>query len=469
MCLSIVALVIVLLFIILGYRFNRSDGRIEQGGLLQFDTRPSGADVAINGTSLGSRTASKATVGAGDHYVTMSRAGYRQWQKSVTVAPGKVVWLDYPRLIPNEVKTENVTSFSRISKSIASLDNKWIAAKEDPGSPSINLVDISREVVKQSVLELPSTSFTAPAAGKTQSFNLETWDPTNRYILVKHIYDDGALEWLVVDSENVAQTVNLTKLLNVAMTKVIFSGASSNTLYVQIAGDVRKLEIAAATLSRPLVSNVAEFSVYDRSSLVYATGLVPDTKSRSVGYYEDGADKPHVLRTYADDGATPLKVAINKYFNEPYVAIAYGELVEVWRGRLPTNDANVTQMISETSFAQPGGAQYLDIRNTGRFIVAQKGNEFQVYDIELKQVTKTTLKNASEPSVKLGWLDGYYAWSDLGGMLRMYEFDGANQHDIMSVMPGQSATLALNGAFLYGFTSADNGTAHLTRARLQIN
>lgn len=469
MCLSVVALVIVLLFIVLGYRFNRSDGRIEQGGLLQFDTRPSGADVAINGANLGSRTASKATVGAGDHFITMTRAGYRQWQKSVTVAPGKVVWLDYPRLIPNEIKTENVATFSRISKSIASLDNKWIAAKEDPSSPVINLVDISREVVKQSLLELPSASFTAPAAGKTQSFNLETWDPTNRYILVKHIYDDGVLEWLVVDSENVAQTVNLTKLLNVAMTKVIFSGASSNTLYVQIGGDVRKLEIAAATLSRPLVSNVTEFSVYDRSSLVYVTSVVSDTNKRSVGYYEDGADKPHVLRTYVDNGAAPLKVAINKYFNEPYVAIAYGELVEVWRGRLPTNDASVVQMTAETSFTQPGGAQYLDIRNSGRFVVAQDGNEFQVYDIELKKVTKTILKNDSEPPVKLGWLDSYYAWSDLGGMLRIYEFDGANQHDIMNVMPGQSATLAVDGTFLYGLTTADNGTVHLTRARLQIN
>lgn len=469
MCLSVVALVIVLLFIILGYRFNRSDGSIEQGGLLQFDTRPSGADVSINGTNLGSRTASKATVGAGNHYITMSRSGYQQWQKSVTVAPGKVVWLDYPRLIPNDLKTENVATFSRLSKSIASLDTKWMAVKEDPSTPLISLVDISREEVRQSSLELPSTSFTAPAAGKTQSFNLETWDPTNRYVLVKHIYDDGALEWLVVDSENVAQTVNLTKLLNVAMTKVAFSGASSNTLYVQIAGDVRKLEIAAATLSRPLVSNVAEFSVYDRSTLVYATGIVPDIKTRSVGYYEDGADKPHTLRTYTDDGTVPLKVAINKYFNEPYVAIAYGEAVEVWRGRLPVGDANVTQMTSETSFAQPGGTQYLDIRNHGRFIVVQKGNEFQVYDIELKQVTKTTLKNASEASVKLGWLDEYYAWSDLGGMLRIYEFDGANQHDIMNVMPGQSATLALDGMFLYGFTSADNGAAYLTRARLQTN
>lgn len=467
MCLSIIALVVVLLFIVLGYRFNRSDGRIEQGGLLQFDTRPSGADVTIDGTTAGSRTASKATVGAGQHFITMNRSGYRQWQKSVNVAPGSVVWLNYARLIPNELKTETTANFPALAQSRASFDGKWIAVKENAASASISLVDISRETVRQSVLDIPTSAFTTPATGKPQVFSLEAWDPTNRYLLVKHTFNDTELEWLIVDTENVAQTVNLTRLVNVPISKVLFSGASSNTVFVRVGTDVRKVEISAGTLSRPLVSNVADFSLYDRSTIVYTTAIVPETGKRTAGYYEDGTEKPHVLKTYENDEKTPLRVALGKYFNEHYVALGHGESTEIYRGRLPTGDATVSVMTLETTITQPGGVEFLEIRNNGRFVVAQTGSDFQVYDNELKQVSKTTLKNASPTTGKLNWLDGYYTWSDLDGTLRLYEFDGTNQHDIMPVVPGQAVTLAQDGIFIYGFTTI-NGSYQLSRSRLQL-
>ena len=468
MCLSVVALVIVLLLIVLGYRFNRSEGRIEQGGLLQLDTRPGGADVSIDGVNLGSRTAAKAAVGAGQHYVTMNRGGYRQWQKSVSVAPGSVVWLDYARLIPSELKTENMASFPTLSQSLASFNAKWMAIKEDPATPQVILVDISRENIKQSSFEIPASVFTAPTAGKAQQFTLEAWDPTNRYLLVKHTYNDTALEWLLVDAENPSQTINITRLVNVPMSNIVFSGASSNVLFVQVGTDIRKIEINSGTLSRPLVSNVVEFSLYDRSTILYTTSIVAETGVRSVGYYEDGAEKPHVLKSFADDGKALLKVALGKYFNDAYVAIAYGEEINVYRGALPSGDATVASMTHQTTFTQPGGAAFMEVRNKGRFIVVQKDGDFQVYDNELKQFTKTSLKNSSGIVSKIGWLDGYYAWSDLGGMLRLYEFDGANQSDIMAVVPGQSVTLAMDGVFVYGMTQSD-GKYHLSRTRLQLN
>ena len=453
------------MLIVLGYRFNRSDGRIEQGGLLQFDTRPGGADVTVDGATLGSRTATKATVSAGQHTVTMSRNGYNAWQKTVNVAPGSIVWLDYARLIPNDLKTEAVATFTHVSGSLVSFDTKWMAVKEDAQTPLITLVDISREAVRQSSIEIPTSTFTASADGKAQSFILETWDPSNRYILVKHVFNGDQLEWLVVDTQNVNQTVNVTKLLNVPMTKVLFSNTNSNTLFVQVGADVRKVDISAATLSRPLVSNVAEFWLYDRSVVVFTTVLSTETGTRSAGYYEDGAEKPHFLKTFTDDGKPPLKVALGKYFDEPYVALSYGEEVSIYRGKMPSGQADVGGMTHEKKFTQSGGVEYLEIRNNGRFIIAQNGGEFQVYDNELKQLNSTTLKE-TVGAKKLNWLDGYHAWSDLGGMLRLYEFDGANQQDIMPVVPGYAATLAQDGVFLYGFTQANDGLS-LSRARLQ--
>lgn len=465
MSVAVVALVVVLLFVVQGYRLNREDGRIEQGSLMQFDSKPNGADVSIDGIPLGSKTASKATVSSGSHFVTMNKDGYRQWQKSVNIAPGAVLWLNYSRLIPVDVPVEKVADFPQVDGSLTSPDNKWMAVKENHVNATISLFDISREEVKVNPIEIPATEYTSPSAGKGQNFSLETWDPTSRYLLVRHTYNDGAFEWLVVDTENPSQTKNITRLLGVTMSKVVFSG-NNNILYVQTDNDVRKVDIGAATLSRPLVGNVAEFAVHDRSTLVFTTLNDPQANNtRSIGYYEDGAEKPHILRSYSDDGKTPLHVAFDKYFGDIYITVAYGESVDVVTGRLPANEEEMAKMTRVTLFNQSTGVDFLEMRTNGRFVIAQKGNDVQVYDLELKNLKKTTLKGPATTK-KANWLDGYNLWSNLDGTLRLYEFDGANQQDIMPALTGQMVSLSPDGTFLYSIAHGENNKIYMTRARL---
>jgi hypothetical protein len=51
-------------------------------------------------------------------------------------------------------------------------------------------------------------------------------------------------------------------------------------------------------------------------------------------------------------------------------------------------------------------------------------------------------------------------------MLRLYEFDGANQRDIMAVTGGQMVTLSRNGTYLYSIGKSTDGQYHLQRVRL---
>ena len=465
MSLAVVALVVALLFVVLGYQFNRADGQIEQGGLAQFDTIPTGADVTIDGVSLGSRTATKSTLNAGSHYFTMTKNGYKPWQKTVSLAPGAVLWLNYARLIPNELKKESVASFASVSSSVASPNEKLIATKEDPSVPAFHLVDISSADTKQKELVLPQGSYTAPAEGKTQQFVLDVWDPSSRYVLIRHLVNDST-EWLVADTQDIAHTKNITALLSVPMAKVLFSNADSNILYVQTDTDVRKVDINAATISRPLVSGVAEFSLFDRSTILYVTQL--DTGVRSIGYYEDGSKKPHTIKTLSDDGKLSLHLALGKYFNEPYLAIAHGDTVDILHGNLPEDEKDAAKLIRETTMTIPGGAQYLDIRTNGRFVIAGSGTDFYVYDNELKQQNKTTLKGEGPVTSNVAWLDNYTLWSNRDGLLRLYEFDGANQSDIMPVANLSMVTLSSDDTYLYAFTAGETGNVQLTRVRLVL-
>ena len=469
MSIAVAALVTVLILIMLGYQFNRADGRIEQGGLVQFESRPTGASVSIDGTAYGSQTNTKATLAAGGHFIKMERDGYKPWQKSVNVIPGSVLWLNYARLIPAELKPTHVAEFSTVTSSAVSPDNKWMMIKDDPATAVLHLADLTGDKVALTELRLPAQSFTPPSAGKTQRFTIEKWDEDSRFVLVRHVRDDTKTEWLVVDTRDAANTKNVTALLGINAKKIMFSTNNGQLLYALTdANDVRKIDLGQATLSGPLVTNVADFSLYDTSVIAYTSLIDPTAKIRTVGYLDEGAKQPRVLRSYTDDGALPLHIRIGKYFDDMYAAIAYGDTIDILVGKLPRDDETSLMKLEGTMTLQ-GGIEYLATRTNGRFIVAQAGSTFSVYDMELKKMSSTSVPGTAAVTRELDWIDNYMPWSDRDGKLRFYEFDGANQHEIMPVVPGQSVTLSQNGKYVYGISKQDDGKTHLSRVQLILN
>lgn len=466
MTVSIVALVVVLVFVMLGYQFNKADGRIEQGGLVQFGTQPAGATVSIDGSDFGTRTPSKTTMLAGQHVVGMNLKNYEIWQKSVDVPAGGVLWLNYARLVPRVLTPGSVADFGTVSSTSTSPNKRWLAIKNEAETPVIQLADLSRDTVAMTKLTISATSFTPAAVGAKDSFSIEAWDPSSRYLLIKHNYGTGLSEWLVVDTRDATNTSNVTQLLAINASKLQFSNSNSRVLYGLIDGDIRKIDLDAQTISAPLVRNVDEFSLYDRATVVYTSRLVDG--QRTAGYYNDGASKPRAVRSYSDTGKVPLHFALGKYYDSTYVAIAYGDAVEILKGTLPSSESDETSSLKAVAtMTIPSGVQELSIITGGRFIVAQHGAAYSVYDLELSKMTTTRLKSGKVPKDKLNWADGYHVLDDQSGTVRMYEFDGANQYDIMPVVPGFSATLSPSGKYFYGITKDAKGY-HLSRVQMVL-
>src|SRR5690606_5213433 len=127
----------------------------------------------------------------------------------------------------------------------------------------------------------------------------------------------------------------------------------------------------------------------------------------------------------------------------------HGNSVEILKGQLVRSDSDDSLSLKTvTTVATPEDISYLSTRTNGRFIVAQHNKSFSVYDLELEKLTTTTVRGDAPLEGELRWLDGYIVWSSLDGMLRTYEFDGANQHDIMPIIPGQNPTLTSNNSYL---------------------
>lgn len=469
MIVAILALVTILGFVIMGYQFNRKDGKIEQGGLVQFASQPGGADITIDNTLFGARTNAKTTLASGRHYISMARSHYQTWSKAVSVQPGEVLWLNYARLIPKDLTIDHVANFAALSSSIASPDQKWIAVTTDPSLPELQLADISQQQVAAPIkLALPATLYTAPSAGKAQQFRVVQWDKDSRYLLVKHTVDGlDHIEWLVVDTQAVNNSKNVSSIVNLPMTQVYFSPASSQALYVQVGTDVRKIDISAGTTSRPLVSNVEDFQLYRDNGIIFTTQIDPTTRQRSVGYVLDSDQAPRILHIVTDDGTSPLRLAIGEYFGDTYVALLDGASLTVRMGSLPKTAADYDAMRQITTQQLSMPATRVSIITNGRFVLAESPSQYTIYDLELHKPTTTILKGVTpDDPAPLHWIDGYMPVADRSGTLRLYEFDGANQHDIMPVDQGQAITLSQNGTYLYAFGKTDDGHYDLRRVRM---
>lgn len=468
MTVSVVTIVTILMFIILGYSFNRQDGRLEQGGLLQFASIPSGATVTLDNVQVGSRTPSKANVDARDHHVRMDIKGYRAWQKSITVQAGGIGWLSYARLVPNDIKVERLRNMPELSASLASTDRKWIVAQENASSSTFTLINIEPDTPKFSSLAIADSLLTPAITPDPQTFTLQSWSKNSDKLLVKRTYDATKTEWFVIDRQNPKDTINLTTSFGINASDIKFGERNGSNAYV-LADDsvIRRIDFGNKTLSGPLAENISEFSVYENNTVVYVTKPDQVTGGKThVGYREGGMDAPQTVFSYAA-GVTDVHVAFGEYYGKKYVGVTHDKIQQVFVGTLPRGDEPAR--LKELGKIELSSAPLrITIGDNGRLAVAEMADGFATYDIELEKPDVTVFTKPATAPRPLQWLDGYLLVSDRGGIARLYEFDGANQQDIMPVYEGHAVSFSGNEKFLYGFSQNADGAPSFVRARLTV-
>jgi hypothetical protein len=465
MTLSVVLIATFIIFFVMGFRFNADDGRIEQYAFLQYASIPSRAAVAVDDVSIGSTTPTKSSTRAGSHKITMTLPGYQTWEKTMVLKPGIITWLNYALMVPENLTTTPVASFKTIYSSLASPKGRSIFIQEKSDTPTFDLVDLSSDSTKKTSITLPASSYSkAGVKGIKHVFDVAKWDEGGRYVLIKHSYG-SASEWLSVDTQNANQTRNLTSLFNISISSIDFIGTSGNKYYVLDSSDVRKLDLSSSTITKPLISNVKSFDIYDSSIITYV-GTDAATGNQVVGLYRDGESSPHVLRSVTDKKAT-VGVATTHYFNEDYLAISINKNVDILSGSYPTKlSDDATSMKTVASFTVKNNIQNLSFSPTGEYIFAQSGADFASYDLEYQTLTQSAIEGTGS-TAGLKWLDDNYVWSSRNDSLTIREFDGANKHTITKTVNGQDVTMTENGKYIYSINQA-SGSYQLQRTLMII-
>jgi len=456
--LSVLIILTVTILFLQGFRLD-SGNRLSQGALLQFDSTPNAANVFIDGKDTKVRTAGKQTVVAGVHTVLFTKDRYEDWTRTIDFAAGTLTWLDYARMVPKERSAETVANFKTIVAAKASPDYKFILLQQAAEQPEFQLADLRSTEVKLSTLTLPTDLYSEPTtAGVTHSFTLDEWNLGGRYILINHKFNDQT-EWLMVDTENVAQSVNVSRLLSVGFKDLHFAGSNGRTLF-GLADDnnIRKLDLSSATISRALVSHVDSFDLFDTNTISYVGTDPANNTKRVAGVYRDGDEQPHVLRT-VDSLDTVLKIAVGNYFNDNYVAIAEGSKVTILTGSYQTtgND-DMTELKQFATMDLPGTVTQLSFSPKSDYILAQAGSSFMTYEIEHTRSSSGGLDpTPAAASTPLQWLDVSHVWNKQSGSLVMRDFDNANIYSINTVAGDFDATLSQNGRFFYSVGKSDDG------------
>lgn len=467
MIVSVAGLVALLFFIMSGYRFNRYDGKVEQGGLVQFDTKPAGADIWVDQAHLANKTPAKITVTAGTHTINMWRDGYHDWRKDVVVKGGTILWLDYARFVPKILQQVTVAPTAKPTSSASSPDSKQLAYMSDTTQPVVSLVNLDTDTPKVTALTIGTAAYTKPAADEPSTFAIDSWSGDNRYLLIRHTFGQK-LEWLTLDTQGAHDAVNVTALFSIEASDVQFSRGDASILYLLTSsGELRRGDVKAKTLASAMVANVESFSQFDNSTVTFVTKVDALTKNRSVGYVTSGASAPRLVRSYADDGTMPVRFAIVRYYNQNHFVLSYGTQVDILTGDLPSSDAkNPAAFETFATFTAQSGVMEISISpESHQFVMVRSDTSVDVYDLELKQVGSTAF---SRPLGAM-WTDEFhYATVADGGSVRLYDFDGTNGHDLLSGSLGGSVAMTPNGKYFYGFTSGQI-TPELTRVKLQTN
>ncbi|MBC7746723.1 PEGA domain-containing protein [Pedobacter sp.] len=447
MTLAVLVLSVFCILLILGFQFNVKNGTLEQGGLFQFRSFPSGASLDLDGKQLSFRTPGKLNAVAGDHTVTMKLNGYQDWQKKTTLKAGELKWLNYARLVPQTITSRTVNTFTNVTDTLPSPDRQWYSLITDLAAPVVTLYDI-RDPKKPvaSNITIPAGSFTT-VAGVPDSFSIDEWDFGARFMLIKH-QSGTTVEFIRVDRTLANETLNVTKEFNLPFSEVHFSGTSGNVFYALNGTDLRKIDLGNKSVSQPLVSDVVRFELYKSNVIAYEATHID---KRIVGVYIN--DEDTLVRSYPLDES--VQIDISSYYDHEYLAIGHGKTIEIIKDPLENTDSAGRVF---ATFTTAYDIAWVQLASSGRFLVAGNGTDISTYDIETDELFisrfEGTAQNVSRP---LQWLDDYYLVSDATSSLVIGEFDGTNRHDIVSVAPGYAVTLSEDGEYLFSIGRTATG------------
>lgn len=443
--LAVLAATAVLVAIGRGYFFDFKTGQIAGGGLILLDSRPSDAQIFLDGEEAGKNTSARIALKAGDYDIKIIKAGYRDWQKRVAVSPSEVTWVRYPLLLSDSISTDTLAPVEAPTIFKQSPDERYLALANGGSTAGIKLIDSNKSEAKD-ILRLTPEQL----AAQTVIESLE-WAADNEHLLIG-LRTPQAANFIVLNAFNLAESVDVSKEFGLVLNNLQVSPRNWRELYWGSPEGLRKLDLGNKTISAVLAPDISTFLVHEEA----------------VFYLQKKAEQLQLVRLERDNQSRVLADNLPSGDYRLNIA-AFGNRQAVVLFDRTTRRASLYYSLTEPGqnlrLFESVTVQSIVVSPEGRYLLMQNGSDFVSYDFEFDKIYRFALpyKNIGE----LSWLDPFHILTTADANVVMFEFDGGNIETLTDGTQHLPAFASQNLEFVYSFGKSQNNPTVLRISHLK--
>ena len=448
---------VILVYGAYGYGINTKTGDIIQNGLLFVDSKPSGADIYLNGQKNQSATGARLTLPAGNYELLIKKAGYRDWSRKFTLDEHSIVRYTYPFLFPLNLQSQAIKTYDAAPLvATQSPDKRWLLVQ----TPIAGSKNITFDVFDTTKLDQPPVAISMPATllsgnGEGDSFKVVEWASDNNHLLIAHNYQGGS-EFIIFSRVDPATSFNVNRTFNLSPSQVALRDQKIEQLYIyQSEGGLLQVGDVAKTTLEPLLTHVLALKPYGSDLLTYVTDQKVAAGQVMARIWENG--KTYPLYTFS---------AGNKYlvdaaqFQGHFYYVAGSDMadrINIYKDPLSgIKDPATAKAIPLISLSD-SGALMLAFSDNARFIGVQAGQKFGIYDIETRSRYHYSL--SAPLSGEMHWMDGHRLIGLSGGSIIVIDADFNNQQTLVPAISADSVFFDKNYNQMLTVAATDNGAA----------
>ncbi|MBQ3445495.1 PEGA domain-containing protein [Candidatus Saccharibacteria bacterium] len=451
MVLTVIVLVAVLAFVVSGYWVN-SDFKVERQGMLQINSTPTGASVAVDGDAPWfQRTNTSKVLSSGEHHVVLTKDGYDSWAKTVNISEGLLYRLHYPRLFLANREKSTVYDATKARFATVSRDHKRMLIVGDTaewtlldlGSDDLNpkSLDVSKYFTSTTISDSDNSATAEPLF--TGNIISAKWSGDNSHVLISADVD-GSTEWVLLDIRDIKNSINLTREFAANFTDMrIFDNSASILLAIR-SGNLHKIDVSSRQVSAVLVENVRHYDFYSQDVIyvsdsalgilknatdpVLLTKFTATTSSKA----EDSSMEPTIA------AAASSRAYLSRFYEDKYITVITGNNITVYN-----YDSKNQVFVSDLSFVP----EYVQLGSYGDYVFMNSGTAVATLDMESRALTYWSLD-----STDYSWLESNLLYCTLNGVLSVYDYDGLNHRSLASGVSGDYPVTITDNKWLYYFS-----------------
>ncbi len=454
---------LILLYQAYGFGIGKN-GTVIQNGLTFFSSQPNPANIYVNNQLESATTNTRLVLPAGIYHVKLTRAGYRDWQRTIELDGGSVEHFDYPLLFPSTLTPKKIQTYAAAPGLVTqSPDQRWLLVEAPNSMTNFDVYDLKNPTKAPASISLPANLLSKPTG--SESWQLGEWADDNQHVVLQHIYD-GKTEFILLDRTDPSQSLNLNNSLAASPTKLTLKNKKYDQYYLY---DSSNGELQTASLKAPapapFLEHVQAYQSYGDDTMLYVTA--DGASSGKVLVKLRAGSTTSTIRSLP--AGTTYLVDLTKYNGVMYVAAGdtAGSKVYIFQdpaaqlAALPGHAPVPAQVLH---VPQP---TYLSFSPNTQFIVASNGNYFGVYDIENDNgYNYTTTEKMDSPQLHATWMDGDRLTYVSGGKLVVFDYDNTNHQTLMAADSRYLPAFAPDYKDVYTLTPGPSAQSYLTQTSL---